>query len=395
MNIREQKIEKVLRRGVSVIYPSEDFLKKELQSSKKLKIYLGIDPTGELHLGHVIPLIKLRHFQDLGHKIIVMFGGFTATIGDPTGKMSIRKVLTKDQVEKNTKLYKKQISKILKTGFGGVSFKNNYDWLGKIDLKKFLEILSVGTVDQLLERDMFQERKIKNQPIFLHEFLYPILQGYDSVALGVDGEIGGNDQIFNMLSGRNFVKIFNKKEKFVLATKLLADNTGKKMGKTEGNAVNLSDTPANMFGKIMSWSDELILPAFELLTDVSDEKITEIKEKMNNGENPKDFKMSLAEEITTFWHGKNKAIKSKNNFIEMFSNKQIPKDVLTIQIKEGDLLADVLVHNQIAPSKSEFQRLIQSGAIKLNGQKILDPKILAKEGDYKIGKRTFVRLKNN
>ncbi len=389
-----KKIERVLKRGVSAIYPSEDFLREKLASNKKMKIYLGVDPTGKLHLGHIIPLIKLRHFQDLGHKIIFLLGGFTATIGDPTGKISSRKILTDKDVAKNSKLYKKQISKILRVGFGGVVFKNNADWWKKMNVKDFLPILSLETVDRLIERDMFQERKKRKQPIFLHEFLYPILQGYDSVAMDVDGEVGGNDQIFNMLSGRDLTKNILGKEKFVLSTKLLTDNSGKKMGKTEGNAINLEDSPEEMFGKAMRFEDEMILSCFELLTLVDEEKINEIKKSLEGGTNPKDLKLKLALEITSLWHGEAKAKKAEKNFIQTFSQKQTPEKIREVIFKEGEKLVEVFLREELVPSKSEFQRLVMGGAIKtVLGEKIFDPRKLAEEKEYKIGKRSFVKLK--
>ena len=279
----EKRINELLNRGIENIFVKEE-LKKKLLSGKKLKIYLGIDPTGPtLHMGHAIPLKKLKEFQELGHQVILLMGDFTAMIGDPTDKMAARKQLTHKEVLNNLKKYKKQASIFLKfTGDNKAEFKFNSKWLAKMNFEDVLDLASKMTVDQMLKRDMFVKRNEEGKPIFIHEFMYPLMQGYDGVAMKVDIEIGGNDQMFNMLTGRHLSLQILNKDKSVITMKLLEDNSGKKMGKTEGNMITFEDAPSDMFGKVMSWNDSLIEKGFELCTDVVE---------INTEENPKDLKM--------------------------------------------------------------------------------------------------------
>ncbi len=311
-NIDPAKIEELLTRGVENIFPNRDLLKAKMFRGEQITLYLGIDPTGKtLHLGHVIPLKKLAGFQKLGHKIILLIGDFTAMIGDPTDKTATRTQLTREQVLENCKEYKKQASKFISfSGENKAELKFNSEWLDKLSYREGLELASHMTVQQMLARDMFEKRMKDGVPIYIHEFMYPLMQGYDSVVMNVDGEIGGNDQTWNMLAGRDLLKILKHKEKFVIATKLLTDSTGKKMGKTEDNMVTLEQTPQDMFGKIMSWSDGLILPAFEIVTDVPLPEIERIKESLASGANPKEFKTRLAKEIVTMCHGREQAVEA-------------------------------------------------------------------------------------
>ncbi|MCX6717336.1 MAG: tyrosine--tRNA ligase [Candidatus Taylorbacteria bacterium] len=298
----EKVIEEFLTRGVENIYPNKEFLKKQLLSGKKLTMYLGIDPTGPtLHLGHMIPIKKLGEFQKLGHKAILLIGDFTAMIGDPTDKSATRKQLTRKQVLNNCKLYKRQISTFLNFGFGGADLKYNSKWLGRLSFEKLLELSSYLTHSQMIKRSMFQDRINNGKDIYINEFMYPLMQGYDSVAMDVDGEIGGNDQTFNMLVGRDLLKKIKNKEKFVMTVKLLADSTGKKMGKTEGNMASLTDDNNEMFGKVMSWTDGVMISAFELCTNVPMEEIKKIEKDLQEGINPKDFKLKLAYEIVRIY----------------------------------------------------------------------------------------------
>src|SRR3989344_5956540 len=261
-------IEELLTRGVEKIYPSKGELEKVLKSGKKLKLYNGIDPTGaHLHLGHMVVLRKLRQFQNLGHETIILIGDFTARIGDPTDKSSTRYRLTKKQVEENSANYEKTIGKLLDLSRSNIRLLHNAKWTNKLTPEDMLDLASNFTVSQLLERDMFQERIKTGKEVFLHEFLYPLFQAYDSVTMEVDLEIGGNDQTFNMLAGRALIKKLKSKEKYVLTTRLLTDQSGKKMGKTEGNLIALDEEPKEMFGKVMAWSDEMIALGLELLTD--------------------------------------------------------------------------------------------------------------------------------
>ena len=292
----EKRIDKLLSRGVENIFVKEE-LKKKLLSGKRLKVYLGIDPTGPtLHMGHAIPLKKLKEFQDLGHEVILLMGDFTAMIGDPTDKMATRVQLTHKEVLNNLKKYKKQAAIFLKfTGSNKAQFKFNSKWLSKMNFGDVLELASKMTVEQMQKRDMFVRRNEEGKPVFIHEFMYPLMQGYDSVAMKVDVEVGGNDQTFNMLTGRHLSQQMIKKEKSVIAMKLLEDNSGKKMGKTEGNMITFLDSPTEMFGKVMSWTDSLIVKGFELCTNVEDFKIF-------NEQNPRDAKLKLAYEITKIYH---------------------------------------------------------------------------------------------
>jgi tyrosyl-tRNA synthetase len=264
-----EKIREFLYRGVETVLPSRDFVQSRLVSGDQLTVYLGIDPTGPtLHIGHSIPIRKLAQLQKLGHKIILLVGDFTAQIGDPTDKMAARVVLTPDQIAENLKQYKQQASKLLSfEGENAAEFKLNSEWLGKMKFADVLSLASKVTVQQMLERDMFKKRMDEGKPIYVHEFMYPLMQGEDSVQLMVDGEIGGNDQVFNMLVGRDLLKEHNK-DKFIMSVKLLADPNGKKMGKSEGNMITLEDSADSMFGKIMSWTDGMIVGGFELCTDI-------------------------------------------------------------------------------------------------------------------------------
>lgn len=386
----KDKTEEVLTRGVERIYPSREALGEILNSGKKLRIYSGIDPTGKLHIGHMVILRKLRQFQDLGHNIIVLLGDFTATIGDPTDKTATRQPLTGEQVAKNSKDYKKQIGKIIDLKKANVRFLSNEEWTNKLKPKDMLDLASRFTVAQLLQRDMFQERIKAGKDIHVHEFLYPIFQAYDSVTMDVDMEIGGNDQTFNMLAGRDLMKKMKNKEKFVLATKLLADPSGKKMGKTEGNMVNLDENPNDMFGKIMSWPDELIAIGLELLTDIP----------MHEAEamlaNPRDAKARLAKEVVVVCHGALAAEKAEQEFKREFCEKKLPENIPEIAIQEKDLqLADLLAKTKLAPSKSEARRLVEQKGIKIDGVIQTDPNknILLKKGMViQAGKRRFVRV---
>ncbi len=384
----QNKIERLLSRGVENIFVKET-LKNKLLSGKRLKVYLGIDPTGPtLHMGHTIPMMKLKEFQDLGHQVILLMGDFTAMIGDPTDKSSARKQLTHKEVLTNLKKYKKQASKFLSfTGKNPAQIKFNSKWLMKMNFKEVLELSSKITVDQMLKRDMFVRRHEEGKPIFGHEFFYPLMQGYDSVAMDIDVEVGGNDQTFNMLMGRDLVHEILKKDKSVIAMKLLADNTGKKMGKTEGNMISFEDNPEDMFGKIMSWNDSLIKIGFELCTNLEEKEII-------NTNNPKDQKMQLALEITKIYHGDKKANLAQEDWVKKFQNKEIPDDLIQV-FGEGELI-DILIGNKLITSKNQARRLFEEGAVLdlESKEKILDFKYIPKKGQkFKIGKKLFIEIK--
>jgi len=394
----DKKIDEFLTRGVENIYPNHEFVEARLKEGKRLSIYLGIDPTGPtLHLGHTTILKKLKEFQDLGHQVILLIGDFTAMIGDPTDKTATRKQLTKKEVLQNAKLYKKQASIFLSfRGFNKAKIKHNSKWFAKMEFGEVLNLASKMTVEQMLKRDMFDKRIKEGKPVYIHEFLYPLMQGYDSVVMDIDGEVGGNDQTFNMLTGRTLMKQLKDKEKFVLTVKLLEDKDGKKMGKTEGNMVALSDSPQEMFGKIMSWSDGMISPGFELCTYVTMEEIKEIEENTKKKlVNPRDIKMKLAIEIIKIYHGEEEAEKAKQSFIEIFQKKGTPDDIKEVLVESKVLLMDIVVKEGLVKSKSDFRRLVREGAVKLeNSERINNTNYLVEKNEvFKIGKRRFIKVK--
>jgi len=394
----KKKISEILTRGVENIYPSRDALEKTLLSGKKLKIYYGIDPTGRLHLGHGVVLKKLKQFQDLKHDVIVLIGDFTARIGDPTDKFAPRKNLTKEEVQKHSQNYKKLIGKILDVTKSNILFLHNQKWTNKLKPENMLELASYFTVSRLLERDMFQRRIQEGKKIHVHELIYPIFQAYDSVTMDVDMEIGGNDQTFNMLAGRTLLKKLKNKEKFVLATKLLTGPSGKKMSKTEGAMINLDDPANDMYGKIMSLPDYLLVDYLTLCTDVSEQEIAEVKKMLNHHTgNPRDAKMRLAHEIVTLYHGARAAAKAETSFVKIFQKKEQPQDIDVVKLAAWPRnIIDLLVATKLAASKSEAQRLIRQGGIKVDGVTVLEPDHVVVERPNGVvvsrGKRFFCRV---
>ena len=395
---KKDQIKQVLSRGVENIYPNAAALEKVLNSSKKLKIYWGIDPTGQLHIGHGVVLNKLRQLQDLGHNIIVLIGDFTAMIGDPTDKSATRKPITKKQIRSNYKNYKKQIGKVLDISKSNVKFLYNEEWSKKLKPADMLNLASHFTVAQLLERDMFQERIKAGKNIGLHEFLYPIFQAYDAVTMDVDMQIGGNDQMFNMLAGRTLMKKMKGKEKFVLTTKLLVDTTGKKMGKTEGNMVNLDDDPKEMYGKVMSWNDQMIIPAFEIATNMPMAEIQQVIKALGKSANPKKYKMLLAYKIVEMYHGKQAAANAEQGFKQVFQEKLNPDKIKGVRTSKRNIV-DVLVATGLASSNSEARRLIKQGGVKVDAKKVTDENFKISKIDkdgvvIQRGKRHFAKIVN-
>jgi len=392
-----QKIEELLMRGVENIYPKKEFLKARLEEDKQLTLYCGYDPTAPtLHIGHAITMMKLRQFQDFGHKIIMLIGDYTGMIGDPTDKTSARTKLTHEQVLENCKNYQKQAATILNfEGDNPVEIKFNGDWHSKMSFGDVLELTSHFTVQRMMERDMFEKRKEENKPIFLHEFLYPVMQAYDSVAMDVDGEVGGNDQTFNMLAGRDLMKDLKNKEKFVLTTKLLVDSSGKKMGKSEGNMIALSDTPEDMFGKVMSWTDDMMMKGFELCTKLPMDEVLGIDKEMKSGVNPRDIKMRLASEVVKTFLGEQAAIKAQEYFVSTFSKKENPDEMPEISPSIYEI-STVLVEAKICKSKSEARQVIDQGGVSINDVKVVknDYSVAVKPKDIvKKGSRWFVKVK--
>ena len=382
------KIDQVLNRGVEKIYPSRQALEKVLRSGKKIRLYQGFDPSmPNLHLGNLVGILKLKQFQDLGHEVIFLVGDFTGMIGDPTDKSSTRSQLTRKEVLKNSENWQKQASKILKfSGKNPAKIMFNSQWSDKINFKDLIEITANFTVQQMIERDFFQKRLKDKKPIFLHEFLYPVAQAIDCVKMNVDLEIGGTDQTFNMLAGRTLMKALKSKEKFVLTTKLLVDNKGEKVGKTAGNALFLNSNPNNMFGGIMSFPDEAIPLAFELLTQV----LLPIKKP-----EPMEAKKELAFEIVKMYHGEKEAKEAQDEFEKVFQKKGQPSDIPVFETKKNQWnLVDLLVKSGLVNSKGEAKRLIIQGAVDIDGQTTKDiNQLLVIKGNEVIrcGKRKFIK----
>ena len=386
----------ILTRGAEEIIPEESFL-KQIKSKKKLRVKAGFDPTSpDLHLGHTVLLNKMKIFQDLGHEVIFLIGDFTGLVGDPSGVNETRPVLTKEQLDKNAETYKEQVFKILDPKKTEVRF--NSEWMEDVDPSEFIKMLSSYTVARMLERDDFSKRYKSQQPISIHEFLYPILQGFDSVKLEADIELGGTDQKFNLLLGREVQKHYGQEQQSILTVPLLEGLDGvKKMSKSLGNYIALEDSPDDMFGKVMSISDDLMWRYFSLLSFKSSEQISDYKRDIEEGSNPRDTKFLLAEEIVDRFHeGLGK--KSKENFINRFQKGNISQDleevVVTIE-SESELLTRILKESNLLKSTSEALRLIKQSAIKVNDEKVSDTKFMLKKGTSNlviVGKKKAAKI---
>ncbi len=395
MKVNKELIHHILHHNVSEVIDREE-LEKKLLSGKKLRVKFGIDPTGAfLTLGHAIVLHKLKEFQNAGHDIYLLFGNFTAQIGDPTGKSETRKPLTREQVEKNANTYLEQVGKIL--DLKKIKTVWNADWFEKFNFQDVLQLAGQFTVAQMLERDMFQERIKKDQPIGLHEFLYPLMQGYDSVELKADLELGGNDQMFNMMAARPLQKAASQTPQAVMTMKILVGTDGvKKMGKSENNFIALHDAPRDMFGKIMSIPDHLMPTYFEMCSHLEDRELAEIQKRLAGSENPRNLKIELATAITSLYHGPQAADQAAMEFNRVFSQGGTPDELQTITLSEKNPpLLDLLIHHQLIPSKGEGKRLMDGGGLKVNQQKISDYNFtLSSHEEYlvQIGKRKFVKF---
>ena len=380
------QVDELLTRRVDTIIPSREELEKVLHSTKKLKLYMGFDPSKpNLHIGHLVGLLQLKLFQNLGHEVIFLIGDFTAMIGDPTDKTAARTKLSREQVLANAQTYKDQAGRILNfSGKNPVKMKFNSEWLDPLKFADIIELASNFTVQQMIERDMFQERIKQEKPIFLHELLYPLMVTYDAIAMNVDLEVGGTDQLFNMMVGRPLIKHINNKDKFVITTKLLTDSQGTKIGKTTGNAINLFGNPNNLFGQIMSLPDDTTIPALKLITTLPLTEIDALQQKLT----AMDLKKRLALEIISMCHGPAAAKTAQSHFENTFQ-KQNPGFSTTVPLREN--LAGTI--SSEVGSMSEAKRLIRQGAVDVSGATISDPTYKVKVGDnVKIGKKTFVKV---
>jgi tyrosyl-tRNA synthetase len=386
-------INELLTRGVEAVVPKDGLVEK-LKKGKKLRVYLGFDPTSpQISLGNAVPLRKLRDFQNAGHDVIFLVGSFTALIGDTSDKDAMRKPMTSKEIESNFKTYKKQASKIL--DFKKAKIMYNGDWLSKLSFEDIVELAQHFTVQQMIERDMYQVRLKAGKPIGLHEFLYPLMQGYDSVHMEVDLEIGGSDQLFNMLAGRTLLKDYKKKEKFVLTTPLIEGLDGRKMSKSYGNTIDITDDANDMFGKVMSMTDDLIIKYFILCTDMPMKEINEIDMSLKAGDNPRDAKMKLANEIVTLYHSADVGQKAQQEFINVFKKGGLPDDIPEFKLKGKFHIIDLLEECKLVDSRSDGKRVIQQGGVKINDKKIDDiSKIikLKKGMVIQVGKRRFAKI---
>ncbi len=391
MNIQDTLA--IVERGTDEILPLDE-LKKKLEKNKPLRIKLGMDPTApDLHLGHTVVINKLKQLQDLGHEIIFLIGDFTGMIGDPTGKNVTRKPLTKDEVLENAKTYEEQVFKILDKDKTRIAF--NSEWMSKMSSADMITLASKHTVARMLERDDFSKRYKSEQAISIHEFLYPLVQGFDSVALQADMELGGSDQKFNLLVGRDLQKQAGMEPQVILTMPLLEGLDGvQKMSKSLENYIGIDESPDSMFGKIMSISDELMWRYLELLSFESLETIESWKQEVQNGENPRNIKFRLAEEIITRFHSKEQAKHAQQNFIERFAKNQTPDEMDEFSFPKGIKIANLLKDSNLASSTSEGLRMIKQGAAKIDGEKITDKDFEPQVGTavYQVGKRKFARV---
>lgn len=390
----ERKIDEVLTRGIHDIFGKEE-LKNKLLSGKKLHIKLGTDVTGkDLHLGHSVIHRKLRDLQELGHQVTLIIGDFTTIVGDHSDKVDMRGETNKKEITEKEKTYKEQFFKtVLKEG---TKIRHNSEWLDRLTLKKYLGMAKAYSVQQMFDRETFKKRFNEGKTIGFDEWSYPIMQGYDSVILKCDLELGGTDQTFNLLAGRKLMPLFGVEAQSAIAMKLLLGSDGKPMGKSLQNYIPITISPDDMYGKVMSIIDDVILDYFELITRVSMIEIEKMKKSIEDGESPMIFKKRLAREIISFYHGDKKAKEAEKNWENTFQKKEIPEEMAEIKSEEGKTLMDMLVANKILSSKGEFRRLVEEGAVTdLNkNEKISDVNFIPKVGmKFKIGKRKFIKIK--
>jgi tyrosyl-tRNA synthetase len=395
-----------LRKGTVEVIPEEDLRAKLEKSARKgvpLRIKLGADPTApDIHLGHTVVIRKLRAFQELGHTVVFLIGDFTGMIGDPSGKSATRPQLTRAEIEANAETYKQQIFKLLDAEKTEIRF--NSEWMGRLGSDGFVRLASHVTVRQILERDDFQKRLAEERPIALHELLYPLTQAYDSVALSADVELGGTDQKFNLLMGRNLQREYEQEPQVCVVMPLLEGTDGvQKMSKSLGNYIGINEPPQEMFGKVMSISDELMWRYYELLTDLRTEEIAALRESAEKGErNPRDLKVDLAKRIITDFHSKAEADAAEEEFNRIFKRREVPDDISTLEVETDGgpwALPRLLVTTGLAPSVAEARRLIEQGGVRVNGERQTNNSgvvFVIKTGDellLQVGKRRFLRVR--
>ena len=388
----------LIKRGTDEILTESD-LKKKLESGKQLIIKAGFDPTApDLHLGHTVLLNKLRHFQDLGHKVIFLIGDFTGQIGDPSGKNKTRPTLGSDELIENAKTYEKQVFKILKKELTEVRF--NSEWCNDLGAAGLIGLASKYNVARMLERDDFNKRYNSNQSIAVHEFLYPLVQGYDSVALNADVECGGTDQKFNLLVGRELQRAYDQEPQVVLTVPILEGLDGtNKMSKSLNNFIGIDESPEEMFGKIMSISDELMWRWFELLSFISEKEINNLRQQVDAGTNPRDIKFLLAEELVDRFHETGQGASCRESFLQRFQKGSLPDDIkeISLTIEPDSIpLTNLLKNTDMTSSTSEAMRLIKQGGVKIDSEKVLDPKKEIQKGSeavYQVGKRKFLKIR--
>ena len=387
----------LIKRGIDEVLTEDDLVSK-LKSKKQLTIKVGFDPTApDLHLGHTVILNKMRHFQDLGHKVVFLIGDFTGRIGDPSGKNKTRPSLDKEELEKNAKTYSDQVFKILNKDLTDIRF--NSEWCEDLGADGIIGLASKYNLGRMLERDDFSKRYKANQQIAIHEFLYPLIQAYDSIALNADVEMGGTDQKFNLLVGRELQRAFDQEPQVCITLPILEGLDGiNKMSKSFDNYVGINEDPDEMFGKIMSISDDLMWRWFELLSFRPINEINELKKEVKSGMNPRDTKILLAEEIIERFHSKEDAENAKNTFLDRFQKGAKPKDIETFSISLDDDIAigNLLKESGLVQSTSEAMRLVKQGAVKINDEKIDDPKLSIEKNQellVQVGKRRFLKIK--
>lgn len=397
INLDEQI--KIILKGVDDLIDEKDLrekLEKANKQGRQLVVKLGLDPSApDIHLGHTVVLRKMKQLQDLGHKVVIIIGDFTGKIGDPTGKSKTRNALTTEQVLENAKTYQKQIFKVLDKEKTEVRF--NSEWLAKLNFEDVVKLAATITVARMLEREDFKKRYESHTPISVHEFFYPLMQGYDSVAINADIELGGTDQRFNLLMGRALQKEFGQEPQVVIMMPIIEGLDGvNKMSKSLGNYIGVDEEAGVMYQKAMEIPDELIIKYYNLVTDIHPDIVNKIEQDLKEDKvNPRDIKMGLAKEIVRLYHGEEKANFAEERFKSVFQKGQIPSDILTVKSSKEDFdLAQIVVENKLAPSKSELRRLVKQGGVKVNSEKVNDLQdiILEDELIVQIGKKKFIKI---